>query len=71
MRTHRLPGTNGYFEVLPLTTEVQDLVLSKTAAYKIYELANKMGMITMKQDGIIKVLKGETTMDEIIRVTTE
>ncbi|MEK7618349.1 MAG: GspE/PulE family protein [Patescibacteria group bacterium] len=64
-------GRMGIFEVLPLTTEVQDLVLSKTAAYKIYELANKMGMITMKQDGIIKVLKGETTMDEIIRVTTE
>lgn len=64
-------GRMGIFEVLPVTTEVQDLVLSKAPAYKIYELANKIGMITMKQDGMVKVLKGETTIEEIIRVTTE
>jgi type IV pilus assembly protein PilB len=64
-------GRMGIYEVLPLVTDIQDLVLSKAPVYKIYETANKLGMITMKQDGIVKILRGETTMDELIRVTTE
>ncbi len=64
-------GRFGIFEVLPVSSQIQDLILSKAATHTIYEAANKMGMITMKQDGILKVLRGETTMEEIIRVTTE
>jgi type IV pilus assembly protein PilB len=64
-------GRFGIFEVLPTTSEIQELVLNKSSAHKIYEEASKMGMATMKQDGLIKVLKGETTIDEVIRVTTE
>lgn len=64
-------GRIGIFEVMPLTADMQDLVFAKTPAHKIYEAALKMGMITMKQDGIVKVLHGETTLDEILRVTTE
>ncbi len=64
-------GRFGIFEVLPVVPQIQDLILSKAATHTIYDAANKMGMITMKQDGIIKVLRGETTMEEIIRVTTE
>jgi type IV pilus assembly protein PilB len=64
-------GRFGIFEVLPVVPEIQELVLSKASAHKIYELTAKTGMITMKQDGIVKVLGGETTIDEVIRVTTE
>lgn len=64
-------GRMGIYEVLPVNTQIQDLVLSKASTHKIYEYANKLGMITMKQDGVIKILRGETTIDEIIRVTTE
>ena len=64
-------GRYGIFEVLPVVPEIQDLVMGKASAYKIYETTLKMGMITMKQDGVIKVLRGETTLDEVIRVTTE
>lgn len=64
-------GRFGIFEVLPSTNEIQDLVLAKSSAHKIYETASKLGMISMKQDGIIKILRGETTMDEVVRVTTE
>ena len=64
-------GRFGIFEVLPSTTEIQDLILGKNSAHKIYEEAQKIGMISLKQDGMIKVLKGQTTIDEIIRVTTE
>lgn len=64
-------GRFGIFEVLVITPEIQNLVLSKAPSQKVFEVANREGMITMKQDGIIKLLRGETTMDEIIRVTTE
>lgn len=64
-------GRLGIFEVLPLMPELQEIVYSQQPGYKIYEATKKLGMITMKQDGVIKVLRGETTMDEIIRVTTE
>ena len=61
----------GIYEVLMVTPEIQDMILSKASTHKIYEVAAKMGMISMKQDGILKALRGETTIDEIIRVTTE
>ncbi len=64
-------GRLGIFEVLPMLPEVQDLVFAKTPANKIYEATLKLGMITMKQDGVVKAIRGETTMEEIIRVTTE
>lgn len=64
-------GRLGIFEVLPITSKLQEIFLKKGGLNLVYEEAAKMGMLTMKQDGIIKVLQGETTMDEIIRVTTE
>jgi type IV pilus assembly protein PilB len=64
-------GRFGLFEVLPVPNEIQELILSKPSAHKIYEAGARLGMITMKQDGIVKVLRGETTMEEVIRVTTE
>ncbi len=64
-------GRMGIYEVLPSTNEIQDLILSKASTHKIYEVAAKMGMISMKQDGVVKILRGDTTMDEVIRVTTE
>jgi type IV pilus assembly protein PilB len=64
-------GRMGIFEVLPMTQDIQDMVLTKASPRKIFEAAQKLGMITLKQDGMIKVLRGDTTIDEVIRVTTE
>jgi type IV pilus assembly protein PilB len=64
-------GRMGIFEVMPMLNEFQDILFAKEAAHKIYELTIKFGMISMKQDGVVKVLRGETTMEEIVRVTTE
>jgi type IV pilus assembly protein PilB len=64
-------GRMGIFEVLPSSPEIQDLILAKSPSRKIYEEAQKIGMISLKQDGMVKVLRGDTTMEEVIRVTTE
>lgn len=64
-------GRFGIFEILPMVDELQEVLFSKQPLHKVYEQAAKIGFITMQQDGILKVLSGETTLDEIIRVTTE
>ncbi len=64
-------GRLGIYEALAIIPEIQDLLLAKAPSGQILEVANKQGMITMRQDGIIKVLRGETTLEEVVRVTKE
>lgn len=64
-------GRFGIFEVMEMRDEFQEVLFSKQPAHKVYEQTAKFGMINMKQDGIVKVILGETTLEEIMRVTTE
>jgi type IV pilus assembly protein PilB len=61
----------GIFEVLDVSPEIEKLITSKAAANEIAAQAIKEGMTTMLDDGISKVLKGITTLDEVLRVTRE
>ncbi len=63
-------GRIGIFEVLTMTDAIEDLAVRKAPALKLKETAIAEGMITMLQDGLIKALKGITTVDEVLRVTT-
>jgi len=58
-------------EVLPISDEVKDIIASKNDWHKIKDIFTNLGMLTLKQDGIIKALKGVTTIEEIMRVTKE
>lgn len=64
-------GRVGIFEVLTMSPEIETLVLNKKSADEIFKSAVGSGMITMRQDGFIKVIKGVTTVDEVLRVTSE
>ena len=64
-------GRMGLFEVLSMTEEIADIILKNPVESLIFKVAQKQGMLTMTQEGILKVLSGETTIDEITRVTTE
>ena len=64
-------GRMGIFEVFSMTDEIADIVLDNPVERLILKVAQKQGMLTMAQEGIIKVLRGETTIDEITRVTIE
>ncbi len=61
-------GRLGIFEALVLNDEIENLIFSNPSTSEIRKKAIKEGMITIKQDGIIKLLKGETTAEEIERV---
>lgn len=67
-------GNTGYFgriaiyEVMPITEKISKLVVSKASASDIEKQAMEEGMLTMKQDGYVKVLEGTTTIEEVKRV---
>lgn len=73
----RLCGSTGYvgrvgiFEVMPLSDKIKQLILDRVSTQDLFKQARTEGMILMKQDGLIKVLKGVTTIEEVIRVTKE
>ena len=56
---------------MPITEKVAQLILQKTDATTIERQAVAEGMITMKQDGYLKVLEGVSTLDEILRVAQD
>ncbi len=64
-------GRIGIFETLTMDDKLADVVLESTSESKIKREGKRQGMITMRQDGMIKALKGETTIEEIIKVTKE
>lgn len=64
-------GRIGIFEVLTMNDAIESAAVAKRPATTIASAAVAAGMMTMKQDGILKALKGITTIDEIWRVTTE
>jgi len=59
----------GIFEILPVDQKIQDLILSKASMSEIRQAAVAAGMKTLKDDGLLKVLEGKTTIDEVLRVT--
>ncbi|MBZ9571759.1 type II/IV secretion system protein [Patescibacteria group bacterium] len=64
-------GRIGIFEVLTMTDELSDIILKEPSEMRIQEEAKRQGMITMKQDGVLKVLEGITSIEEILRVAEE
>lgn len=64
-------GRLGVYEVLVVSEKVGKLILEHAPASKIEAQAKEEGMITMKQDGYLKVLEGLTTLEEVLRVAQE
>lgn len=64
-------GRIGIFECLPVTDKITKLVLSNPDSGAIEREAIAEGMITMKQDGYLKVFQGITTVEEVLRVAQE
>lgn len=64
-------GRIGIYEVLPMTSAISQLVLERATAQKIEEQALKEGMMTLLQDGYMKVIEGITTLEEVLRVAED
>ena len=66
-----MKGRVALYEVLPITPEIRGLILNSTFASEIQDVASKQGMKTLREAGLLKVLQGVTTVEEILRVTSE
>jgi type II secretory ATPase GspE/PulE/Tfp pilus assembly ATPase PilB-like protein len=64
-------GRMGIFEVIPISEKIGKLILERASASDIEKMAKEEGMITLKQDGYLKVTEGITTVDEVLRVAQE
>ncbi len=62
-------GRIGLFEVLVVTPKIRELTVKKTSSDIIVQTAISEGMTTMPEDGLMKILQGLTTMEEVVRVT--
>jgi type II secretory ATPase GspE/PulE/Tfp pilus assembly ATPase PilB-like protein len=63
-------GRVAVVEMLEVDFEMKDLIMNKASLTKIIESARRRGMITMHEDGILKVIQGITTLEEVHRVTS-
>jgi len=62
-------GRVALYEVMPLTDEVREAILSGATALDLKRTAIQSGMKTLRQSGLTKVAEGVTTVEEIMRVT--
>ncbi len=64
-------GRVGIFEIMDINERMGELIIREPSEAEIAEEAEKQGMVTMKEDGILKVLEGITSFEEVLRVAEE
>lgn len=64
-------GRQVIFEIMDLDEDLKSLILKTSDSNKIKKAAVKKGMVTLRQDGLDKVLQGITSIGEVFRVTQE
>jgi type IV pilus assembly protein PilB len=63
-------GRMGIYEVFGVTQEIQEHILKRSASSEIQKTAQEQGMVSMREDGYLKALAGETTLTEVDRVAS-
>lgn len=62
-------GRVGIFEIFYLDDDIKALILKSPSMYDLKKIAQEKGMLFMKQEGLIKVLNGATTIEEVVDAT--
>lgn len=64
-------GRVGIYQVMPITEELQRIILRDGSALDIAEQAEKEGVRSLRQSGLNKVKQGLTSLEEVLAVTNE
>jgi type IV pilus assembly protein PilB len=64
-------GRAAIYEVMPVTEEIRELISENARTSAIRDLARAQGMRTLRESGLLKVVDGRTTVQEILRVTSD
>jgi len=62
-------GRVGIYELVDVDPELQGLVMQRASAGEMRRHASSMGSLTLREDGLLKALRGLTTVDEVVRIT--
>ena len=62
-------GRVGLFEVMEISEELRELVLSGASAIELRQKAVEEGMLTLRRSGLEKIKTGQTTVEEVVRET--
>jgi type IV pilus assembly protein PilB len=65
-----LKGRQGLYEVMAMTPKIRKLIIQNVGAAEIKDGAVEEGMLTLRMDGWLKVIKGITTLEQVIRETS-
>ncbi|MBI4372576.1 MAG: Flp pilus assembly complex ATPase component TadA [Candidatus Omnitrophica bacterium] len=68
-RSTGFKGRSVISEILPLTSDIKTMIMKRATGEEIKQLARRQGMNTLRESGIQKALLGETSLDEVFRVT--
>jgi type IV pilus assembly protein PilB len=63
-------GRVGLFSVMALSEHIKEMVVAQTSEAEIAAKAREEGMLTLREDGLIKIRSGLTSLEEVVRVTT-
>ena len=64
-------GRSAIYEILVINDDIRQLIMERTPSNIIKQKAVSLGMKTLRQDGLVKILKGMTTPEEVLRVTQQ
>jgi type IV pilus assembly protein PilB len=64
-------GRVGIYQVMPISEEIQRIILSEGTAMDISDQASRDGVRDLRQSGLVKVRAGFTTLEEVIAATNE
>jgi len=64
-------GRVGIYQVMPISEEIQQIILAQGNATEIAAVAHREGIRDLRQSGLLKVRSGMTTLEELISVTNE
>jgi general secretion pathway protein E len=70
-RSTGLLGRTGVFEILEIDDKLRKLIIGKASAKEITKQARHDGLLTLREAAIKKLAKGQTSFEEVLRVTTE
>jgi general secretion pathway protein E len=64
-------GRVGIFEIMIVTDEIRSLILKNVSARDLRKVASQQGMLSLREDGFRHLSEGRTTVEEVLRVTTD
>jgi type IV pilus assembly protein PilB len=62
-------GRMGIYELMTMSSQVREMTFKGESTQNLRKIARKQGMHTLFEDGMVKALKGQTTLEEVLRIT--